>query len=120
MKKLLIISIGFMFLLTSFAVHSGLTTNANLHTTEVVLSQRNFKVVESVSGESQALYFLGIGGLSKQAMISEALAKMLSNANIVGGAKAIINETVEIKNSIFPIIRLYKVTISGHIIEFTE
>lgn len=45
---------------------------------------------------------------------------MLSKVNIEGGAKAIINQTVEIKRSYFPIIRTYTVTVSGHIVEFTE
>jgi hypothetical protein len=45
---------------------------------------------------------------------------MLSKANIVGGSKAIINQTVEIKHSFFPFVRKYKVTVSGHIIEFID
>lgn len=120
MKKLTILLIGTIFVFSSCAVHNGLTTNQNNHTTEVVLSKKNFKVTESVQGESQAMYVFGIGGLSKKAMVSEARANMLSKANIVGSSKAIINETVEIKYSFFPIVRLYKVTVSGHIVEFTE
>ena len=120
MKKIFFLLIGITFLFSSCAVHNGLTTNLNNHTTEVVLSKKNFKVIESVQGEAQAMYVFGIGGLSKKAMIAEARANMLSKANIVGGSKAIINETVEITNSRFPIVRLYKVTVSGHIVEFTE
>ena len=108
------------FLFSSCAMHSGLTTNLNNHTTEVVLSKKNFEVVASVQGESRAVYFLIFGGLSKKALIAEARANMLSNANIVGGSKAIINETVEIKHSFFPLIRKYKVIVSGHVVEFTE
>jgi len=120
MKKLILLLIGTMFLLSSCAIHNGLTSNLNNHSTEVVLSKKNFKVVGSVQGEAQAMYIFGIGGLSKKAMIAEARANMLANANIVGTSKAIINETVEIKHSFFPFVRLYKVTVSGHIIEFTE
>jgi len=85
-----------------------------------VLSKKNFKVIESVQGESEAIYIFGIGGLSKKAMIAEAKANMLTNANIVGSSKAIINETVEIIHSLFPFFRKYKVTVSAHIVEFTE
>lgn len=85
-----------------------------------MLSKKNFKVLESVQGEAQALYVFGSGGLSKKALIAEAKANMLAKANIVGGSKAIINETVEIKHTLFPIVRLYTVTVSGHIVEFTE
>lgn len=120
MRKLFFLLIGIILLFSSCAFHSGLTTNSNNHTTEVVLSQKNFKVIESVQGESEAMYVFGIGGLSRKAMIAEARANMLSKANIVGGAKAIINETVEIKYSFFPFVGKYKVTVSGHIVEFTK
>jgi len=53
-------------------------------------------------------------------MINEARTNMLINANIIGSPKAIIYETVETKKSLFPIVRLYKVIVSGYIVEFTE
>ena len=120
MKKLIFLLIGITFLFSSCAYHDGLTTNSNHHTTQVLLSKKNFKVLARVDGEAQATYVFGIGGLSKKALIAEAKANMLSKANIVGGSKAIINETVEIKRSAFPFVGLVNVTVSGHIIEFTE
>jgi len=120
MRKVIFLLIGFTFLLSSCAIHSGLTTNSNNHTTEVVLSKKNFNVIERVQGESQATYIFGIGGLSKSAMLSEARENMLLKSNMVGSSKAIINETVEIRNSFFPIVRTYKVMVSAYIIEFTE
>jgi len=120
MKKIFFILIGITFLFSSCGIHSGLTTNSNNHTTEVVLSKKNFKVIESVQGESEALYVFGIGGISKKAMIAEARANMFKKANIVGSSKAIINETFEIKYSLFLLVGKYKVTVTGHIIEFTE
>ncbi len=120
MKRNFLVLIGLALILSSCGIHNGLTKNINNHTTEVVLSKNNFKVLESVQGESQATYILGIGGLSKNALVSAARANMLSKANIVGGSKAIINETVEIKHSIFPFYRKYKVTVSGHVVEFTQ
>jgi hypothetical protein len=92
----------------------------NNHTTEVVLSKKNFKVLESVQGESKAMFIFGFGGLSKKAMIAEAKADMYTKANIVGKPRAIINETVEIRHSLFPFVRVYLVVVSGHIVEFTE
>ena len=120
MKKTFFLLVGITFLFSSCAIHSELTTNSNNHTTEVVLSKKNFKVIESVQGKSQAMYVFGIGGLSKKAMVAEARVKMLSKANIIGSSKAVINETVEIKNSFFPVVRKYEVTVSAHIVEFTE
>ena len=120
MKKIFFILIGITFFFSSCGIHSGLTTNSNNHTTEIVLSKKNFKVIESVQGESEALYVFGIGGISKKAMIAEARANMFKKANIVGSSKAIINETFEIKYSLFLLVGKYKVTVTGHIIEFTE
>lgn len=118
-KALFILAISAMFF-TSCAVHSGLTTNSNLSSTEVVLSKNNFKIIESVQGSSEAIFILGIGGLTKDALISEARNNMLSTANIIGNSRAIINERVEVKHSLFPLVRHYKVIVSGHVIEFTE
>lgn len=121
MKRFLFLLIGLTFLFSSCGVHSGLTRNLNHHTTDVVLSKKNFKVIESVQGESQTFYVFGIGGFSKNAMIAEAKAKMLSRADIIGSSRAIINETVEIKRTFFaPFYGKYKVIVSGHIVEFTE
>jgi len=120
MKKVTFLLISITFLFSGCAMHSGLTTNLNNHTTEVVLSKNNFKVIASVQGESYATYVFGIGGLTKKAMVAEARVNMLSKANMIGSSKAIINETVEIKCSLFPIVRRYRVIVSGNIIEFTE
>ncbi|MCI4650811.1 DUF6567 family protein [Phaeodactylibacter sp.] len=120
MKKAFILMIGLAFLSSSCAIHAGLTTNANLHTTEVELSGNNFKVVASVQGESQAMYIFGIGGISKKALVAEARSEMLSNANLIGSSKAVINETVEVKHSFFPFVRIFEVIVSAHVIEFTD
>jgi hypothetical protein len=120
MKKVFFLLIGMMFLLSSCAVHNGLTANLNNNTTQVVLSKQNYKIIQSVKGSSQATFVFGIGGLSRKAMISEARSNMLAQADIVGGSRAIIHETVEIQHSFFPFVRTYLVTVSGFVIEFTE
>ena len=120
MKRIAILLIGMTLLLSSCAVHNGLTRNQNNHTTQVVLSQNNYKVLSSVKGSVSTTYIFGIGGISKNALINKARAKMMAETNIEGGAKAIINETVEVKQSLFLFVNKYKVTVSGHIIEFTD
>lgn len=120
MKKLTFLLLGSVLLLSSCGIHIQPTLNLNNHNTEVVLTKKNYTVLAKVSGESEATYIFGIGGLRKQAMIAEARAQMLTKADILGGSKAIINETFEIKHTFFPFVRKYKVTVSGHIIEFTE
>lgn len=118
MKKLSFLIIGIIFLLSSCAIHNGLTTNRNNHSTEVVLTKKNFKVVESVQGEAEVKYIFGIGGTKKQALIAEARANMLKKANIVGSSKAVINETIEMQYSLFFLAGKHKVIVTGHVIEF--
>ena len=100
MNKIYFILLGIAFLFSSCTVHFGLTSNSNIHSTEVVLSKKN--------------------GISKNAMIAEARANMLSKVDFIGTSKAVINETVEVKYTLFPFFREYLVTVSAHIIEYTE
>ena len=66
-------------------------------------------------------YIFGIGGHSNKALIEKAKSKMLENANLIGGARAIINLTTESHISIiYPIYFKRTITVSGHIVEFTD
>lgn len=121
MRKIAFLIVGVASLmLSSCAFHNGLTSNLNNHNTEVVLSKNNFKVVGTVTGESEAMYVFGFGGLSKNGMVAEARSRMLMSANLTGTSKAVINETVEVKFTAFPFVRLYKVIVSAHVVEFTN
>ena len=119
-KRITVIALFSAMFLASCAGHRGLTSNVNNHSTEVVLSKKNFKVIKSVSGTASVTYVLGIGGLSKSALIAEARAEMLKQAELQGSARAIINETVEVKGSSFPFVGKKLVTVSAQVIEFTE
>lgn len=120
MKRFAFLLFVFTLLFSSCALHNGLTYNANNHTTEVVLSEKNFTVNETVQGEAKATYILGIGGLSKKALVAEARANMMSNTDLIGSSKAVINETVEVKNAYFLFANVMTVTVSANIIEFTK
>jgi hypothetical protein len=58
--------------------------------------------------------------LSKKALIAEARNEMLREANLEGGARAVINETVEIRGTSFPFFGRKLVTVSAQVIEFTK
>ncbi|MFH2095949.1 MAG: DUF6567 family protein [Bacteroidota bacterium] len=120
MKKTGLLLIVIVLLFSGCAFHKGLTSNQNSHVTEVVLSQNNFKVIDIVQGDAEATYILGFGGIAKQAMIAEAKTEMLTKSNIIGGAKAIINETLEIKKTNYLFVKKIKVVVSAHIVEFTQ
>lgn len=122
MKRVYLLVPFFVFtlLFSSCGFHNGLTSNFNNHNTEVVLSEANYTIVDSVMGSAKASYILGLGGVSKKSLIAEAKAEMLRNANLVGSSKAIINETVEVHTSIVWFVRTKTITVSAHVIEFNQ
>ena len=124
MKKLLML---FVLALTLFGatscstLYNKGTSNLNQNLTNVVLQGNDYKIVEKVKGEAQAKYILVFGGNRSKALIEEARAEMLQNANLIGSSKAVINETVESSvTTIFGIVNTINVTVSGYVIEFTE
>lgn len=117
--KIITIVILSTFLLSSCGVNTALVANLNNNTTNVELSQKNFKVIEQVSGSSSAKYILGIGGIKEKALVEKAKAKMLENSNLNGSSKAIINQTTETHiTMVFPFYYKVTVIVSAHIIEF--
>lgn len=121
MKRLRILFFALIALFSvSCSIHQGLTFNQNSNDTQVVLSKKNYKILNSVKGEAEAVYFFGIGAIHKKALIDQARTSMLEKSNLVGSSKAVIRETVEITHTFFPFVRKYNVTVSGYVIEFTE
>ena len=122
MKKVfsrIAMAVAAVLLLASCGVSQNLTTNTNLNQTNVVLSQKNFHVVKTVSAENTATYVFGIGGMSKKALYNNAVAELTKNANLTG-SQALVNITV--KNSAKTILCFSKLTYhaEGPVIEFDE
>ena len=111
--------IVFVLSLTSCGVHSGLTYNTNNTNTEVVLSKKNFKVVQTIKGQATDTKVFGFGGL-KKSVLAEARKNMLEQANLQGTARAVINERVEIHRSYLFIMQTYAITVTAEVVEFTE
>ena len=102
MRKVLFISvIAFGAMLSSCSVSQEATSNQNQIQTSIVLNQKNYKVVETVTGESKQNYVLGIGGLSRKSLRESAMSDMLKKANLKGEARAIINTNVQYKNQFY-------------------
>ena len=114
----------FMLLLSGCGVVSGFN-KTNYPTepsqTQVILQNKNFKVLKSVQGTWSATYVLGIGGVSSCALYSSALADMYCKAGLTDG-QAVINITSVVSSQqifwTFWVRRTAVVT--GTIIEFTE
>ena len=99
----------------------GVTDGAIGHsvTTNVTLSEANYKVVASVSGEASVQSFFGIG-MNKKNLVEQARRKMIDSADLIGRAKAIINVTTDVQTTvIFPWVKK-TVVVSGEVIEFSK
>lgn len=108
------------FILTGCGFGNQLTTNHNVHNTEVQLSKNNFKVLKTVTATESATYYFGFGGLTKKALLANARAKVVQDAGLEGSSKALINETVEIHLGSMFIVTKITITVSAQVIEFTS
>ena len=123
MKKVLLVLslVAILFGMSSCQLHSPMTSNINQNSTNVILQNNNYKIVQKVSGEAQADYIFFFGGFRKDGLIEAARAEMLENANLIGSSKAVINENVEYNTTtIAGVYTKVKVIVSGYVIEFTE
>lgn len=123
MRKLLLLLtvVVTLFGATSCSLQSPMTTNLNQNSTEVVLQDNNYTIVQKVRGEAESSYVFCIGGFRKAGLIEEARANMLENANMIGSSKAIINETVEMEvTSYLGVYNVLTVTVSGFVVEFNK
>ena len=119
MKKTLIILFLFSFLSSCVSFHNLLTNSLS---TNVVLNQSNFEVIEQVSGSATATYVFGYGGNKIDAIIQNARSNMLRQVDLLGSSRAIANEVVETKIQfiVYPIVVKVTATTSAHIIEFDK
>lgn len=112
-----------MFLLLMSIISTGCSYNQGYinHsiTTEVQLSNANYKVIGSVTGVASADYIFGIGP-SEQNLNDQARRDMLTKANLTGFSRAIVNVTTDEKHSWYLIGRSKTVYVSGDIVEFIK
>ena len=123
MKKIGLYSLILFFAawLSSCAVGTALVTNHNQNATEVHLSEKNFAVVDQVSGSSEVAYVLAMGGMKKRQLYENAYSAMMKKANLLNDSKAIINVMTEEHFSGFaPFYVKRTITVSAYVIEFTK
>ena len=94
--------------------------------TQVILSEANYKIINSVRGDATATFILGVGP-SNNRLYSRAKMDMLENANLAGGgnkARALINITTDEQIRFvwfyFPFWFAKTVYITADVIEFME
>lgn len=106
-------------LFASCGVSMPMTSNLNENQTQVQLAGKNYKIVKQVSGEAQASYVLGIGGMSNKALAKNSYAEMVKAAELTG-SQAIINVTTE-ENNLFALVYIKRnIRTYGTVIEFID
>ena len=89
-------------------------------TPNVVLRENNFKVVDQVTASASVTRVFGIGGISRQSVRVNAVAKMMEKANLTG-SQTVVNITERRAiHGVAPIYTVETVTVSGTVIEFTD
>ena len=86
--------------------------------TNVQLSQANFRIVKSVAGTAAADYICGIG-VSEQDLIGRAKRDMVTSAGLTG-AQAIVNVTTDVTEMGFFVWSQKKAYASAEVVEFTK
>jgi len=110
MKNLLLISL-LALIMSSCAFHAGMMTgNASI-------TDNNFRVVKIIDGQAFTTHILGIGGLSKSALVLEAKKNMLKNHPLRKG-QALANVTVDVKKTFVLIYVKTLITVSADVIDF--
>ena len=115
----IVMAVAAILLLASCGITQNLTDNLNMNQTSVVLSQKNFHVVKTVSAKVSSTYVFGIGGIGKKSLKNNAVADLAKQADLKG-AQALVNITV--KNSTKTVLFVTKTTFhaEGTVIEFDE
>ena len=114
----LLVAVASILLLTGCTGVHTLTKTDIANSPTVELKQNNFHVVKHVSSSASATYVFGIGGLSKKALKQNAVADMISKANLEG-SQVVINVTTKVSRKIYtPIFVKEIVTAYGTVVEF--
>lgn len=106
-------------LLTSCGVNQALVFNQNQNSTQVHLSEANFRTVGRVMATDSVKYILIFGGMKKKHMYEHVYANMLDKAELGAGPRAVVNVlTEEHFGGFFPFYYKRTLTVSGQVIEF--
>ena len=109
MKKILtFICVGMLF--CSCNMHQSLTTTVNSNQTDVVLSQANYRIVKTVTGEAK-------GANARKLVINSAYADLIKNAELTGSQALIYVNIERIKRLVS---NRTHVVMSATVIEFID
>jgi len=89
MKKITLLAFSMLFLSSCMTLHKGYLSPLSSD-----IDESEFRYVRTVYGESQAMYFLGLGGGNKSGLVRQAKENLRSKNQLQDG-QALINYTVD-------------------------
>jgi hypothetical protein len=119
-KWFIVLLLASVTLSSCMGIHNALSSNENVNTTEVVLSRKNYKIVERIEGSASTYSVFGIGNHGWKTLVANARREMLLKTNLIGTSRAIINENIEINHRMIFMVSIKTVNVSAYVIEFTE
>jgi hypothetical protein len=119
--KMIIMGLALIAGLSSCGVNKAWVLNQNQNATQVHLGSDNFKVVGRVKGTADVGYVMLFGGAKKKQLYDAAYANMLEKADLTSGARTLTNVlTEEHIGGVPPFYYKRTVTVTAHVVEFTE
>lgn len=122
MKHFSILSVAILLItsLTSCGVNEALVLNHNSNATQVSLGSKNFNVIEQVTGTADVSYVLVFGGVNRKQLYQNAYSDLVKKANL-SGSRALVNLVTEQHvGGVPPFYFKRTITVSAHVVEFTE
>jgi hypothetical protein len=113
--------IALPLLLASCGINQAIVLNQNQNSTQVQLTQDNFRNVGNVSGTANVKYILLFGGAKRRNLFGDAYSAMIASAELAKGPRAVVNVvTEEHIGGLPPIFFRRTLTVSGTVVEFTR
>lgn len=122
MKQVSILSIAILLItsLTSCGVNEALVLNHNSNATQVHLASKNYTVIDQVTGTADVSYVLAFGGVNRKQLYQNAYSQLVKNADL-SGSRALVNIVTEQHlGGVPPFYFTRTITVSAHVVEFTE
>ncbi|HOP43797.1 MAG: DUF6567 family protein [Flavobacteriales bacterium] len=112
-KRILPLAVALVFLSGCTLYQGGMLPSASL-------SENNFHYVHhGIRGESQATYYVGVGGMKRDALVAEARQAMLAEHPLQDG-QALVNVTVDYRQTsiIFQLYRRVTCIVTADVVQF--
>ena len=119
-RKALPILFVFLFVCTgAWGCSTGSGNIGHSIDTQVNLSEANYTVINSVSGEATARNFIGIS-LTSSNLHTKAQRRMVESADLEGHSRALINVTTDVERSVGLFLTRRTVYVRADVIEFKD